>query len=104
MNHLVPGTISRRSEVVATIDRRVVHQNVNATPELNYFSGQFLHPDPIGYRDLERQGTPAVGFDLLTGFQGKIFAAVVVEGHISPLARKNLTNCSTDSSRSATDE
>jgi hypothetical protein len=45
-----------------------------------------------------------VSFNFLTRFLGKIFPAVVVECYVCAFTRKNLANCSTDSSRSAANE
>src|SRR5215831_17922490 len=66
VDYFVPGTVGGRRKVVAAINRRVVHQNVEAAPVMDELASQVLHAVTIGYGDFESSSPTTQRFNLLT--------------------------------------
>jgi hypothetical protein len=104
MNYVIPGTICGRREIVSSIYRCVVNEDINPAPFFDELSGKFFHTQAIGYGDFGLKRPSAKALDLAHHFLGEIVPTVITERHVSALTGKHFANCSTNSARSSTYE
>jgi hypothetical protein len=101
VDYFIPGTVGRSSKVIATIDGRIVYQNVDTAPLLNNLARQFFQTKPIGDGNFEAQRSALKGFDFRNDFRGQIVAAVVIKGDVGAFACEDFAERSANSARSS---
>ena len=99
--HLIPGAVRGGSEIIATVNRCVVDQNVYAAPLLNHLARYLLHSQSICNRNLEAECASLVSFDYGRSGCREILARVVVESNVSALAREHVTKRGANPTRAA---
>src|SRR5205085_11470421 len=104
VDDFIPRAIRSRCEIVASINRGVVDQNIYPAPFFDQFSRDSFHAQAVGYRNLEAVSTTTVCGDFSFNLFCQIFARVEAEGHVCALAREDLADCATNAACAARDE
>src|SRR6185436_1033799 len=92
IDHLVPRAISSSSKVIAAVDGRVIHENIDPAPLLHDLTRDSFQSEPVSNRNFETEGASAVSLNLGPNGLSEIVATVIVENYVCAFPRENLAN------------